>query len=541
MSDESNLGLFHEQVEEQPPAPIYLLTGTRQLLRLLDIGLIVPELVACNERKIFTVGKEGLSKLDAVKGYPAVPVILELKVDSADDWVVHPASAIQEIHFAKADDLEDYQARGFQNVPNGLFTFTISPKLFVPRDGPQTSACLSKIDRGELKENYRRYDVLAGLLWSYIAQSRDSSTVEVFLKSTADLSQVDDISAAFDNWVQSCIDSGLLNTDEGILLTSYLQLFSEQDIDEGWASAAMLEALAERLPESVKRLQTFQKWYRYCKNVIGNQKEIVTLTDEGDVSLRAILLHLLNPDSEAIERMALRDPAPGPRVLSIAASLAAARLGFAPLDASSKETFPGAYYLVSDLVAAFINKQIFELGSLQQATESAGSTILNWRGGLVNRFSASPTVATDTDSGIQEPTPPSFELTDIEQLTNSLHDVESVAISDGELKVTLTKVAAKPLPKQAAFSIMLSDDAAHFSSRLLNLSVKSQKAKLTGKRTLAALLYQTEQGKNFQFNTVEDDCFSAQVELAGPVDQQALQQALRSLLDCHAWMKTTIK
>ena len=541
MSDNANLELFNEPMNKNLQDPSYLLTGVRQLLRMLDIGLIVPELVACIGERIALFDQNTLLTLQSIEGYPNVPVLLELQTNAPVNIKVYPASTVKTIHFATVDALEDYRARVFQNVPNGLFNFSVTPDLFKHGEGRESKAQLNKIDRGALKECYRRHDVLAGLLRAFIITAVKPNELKSLLELMASYSQANDVSAAFNCWVQSCIANDILKADDTGLLSNYLQVLSERDIDEGWSSAEVLEALVGRLPETIVNLDSFQTWYRYSKAVISNEKELITLTDEGDVNLRALLLHLLNPDSDAIERMAQRDPAPGPRVLAMAAMLAATRLGFAPLDASDKQAFPGAYFLVSDLVAAFINSHPFDLSPMQQENESAGRITLNWRGELVNHFVATHEHEVESTDGIQEHPPSYFSLTDIGQMATELNEVESVIINNGELTLTLTMLAAKPLPKHATFSVRQSEQVVFFYSRLLDLSVKSQKAKLTGKRAQAALSYQTNQGNDFRFNIVEGDYLSAQVQLMSPVDQQVLHATLKRLLDCHTWMKTTIK
>ncbi len=541
MSDESSLKLFNKTVVQEPSSGVFLLTGIRQLLRVLDIGLVVPELVACDGECIAQFTEASLPTLQSIQGYPVVPVLLELKTDVNSGNNVYPASAIKAIHFESTDALEDYQARGFQNVPNGLFDFSVIAALFEQGQGDESTAILAKMDRKGLKEHYRRHDVFAGLLRICILQSEKAAPLREQLELAASKSRDDDISGLFDAWVQTCIADDLLNAADAALLTSYLQELSERDIDEGWSSIEVLEALADRIPDASKTLESFQKWYQYSKAVISNEKELLNLTDEGDIGLRAMLLHLLNPDVEAVERMAQRDPAPGPKVLAMATTLAATRLGFAPLDAADKQSFPGAYYLVSDLVAAFINRQPFDLGALEQTETSEGAITLNWHGELVNQFSAIQSVENEAEEGIQESPQTYLSLSDIEAVAKGLEGVGTAEIDDGQLILSLTRAAVKPLPKQATFSLILSGQVVLFTSRLLDLSVKSQKAKLTGKRMMAALIYQTGQGRDFRFNTIDGDHFSAQISLPEPIDQSGLQTALQRLFDCHTWMKTTIK
>ncbi|MEH6628629.1 MAG: hypothetical protein V7739_19495 [Motiliproteus sp.] len=553
MTDDSAPDIFNEGVVKKSPGSIYMLTSVRQLLRMLDIGLVVPELVACVDDAIAAFDIDQLPALSTMAGYPAVPVLLELKLGVTKPQSVYPASAIKTIHFASQDELEDYQARGFENVPNTLFDFEVTPALFDKSSQGSVAASLAKIDRSALRRNYRQYDVLAGLLWDAIAQAGDADDVGSLLHRLASYSAADDVPAALNDWIQYKAEAGKLPLEDSGLMSTYLHLLGERDLDEGWASADVLEELAGQVLAPVADSEAFQKWYRYSKAVINNEKELGTLTDDGDVLLRAILLHLLNPDAEAIERMALRDPAPGIKVLAMARTLAATRLGFAPLSATGKLERPGAFWLVSDLIGAFINRDAFELNELVSESDPANGLVLSWQGQWVNNYAVIPSQSGSTgvgirvdadvdEGGIQQEAPAYLSLIELQQMAERLDAIANTTIDEGQLTLVLTNPAAKLLPKQAVFSIsMQGEQGVTFTSRLLDLSMKSHKAKLTGKRTLAALVYQTEQGADFRFEAEEEKYFSAQITLPQEINQQSLQTALQRLLDCHAWMKTTIK
>ena len=177
MTDNSTPDRFAASVIEKSPSLVYLLTSVRQLLRILDIGLVVPELVACLDDAIASFSSEQLPDLNTLKGYPAIPVLLELKPSTTTPQSIYPASTIKTIHFASKDKLEDYQARGFENVPNALFNFEVTPALFDKGSQGSVAASLPKLDRSALRKNYRQYDVLAGLLWDAIAQAEDVDEV----------------------------------------------------------------------------------------------------------------------------------------------------------------------------------------------------------------------------------------------------------------------------------------------------------------------------------------------------------------------------
>jgi hypothetical protein len=542
MTDDSTPDMFNAGVVEKSLDPVYLLTSVRQLLRILDIGLVVPELVACIEDAIAVFSTEQLPALNTLEGYPAVPVLLELKFGTTKPKSVYPASTIKTIHFASQGELEDYHARGFENVPNALFNFEVTPAIFDERSQASLEASLPKIDRSALRQNYRQYDVLAGLLWNTIAQAEDTDEVTSLLQSLVSHSVTDDVAGALSSWVQHKADTGNLPFEDTGLMVTYLHLLGERDIDEGWASAEVLEELASQASASVADSEVFQKWYRYSKAVINNDKELRTLTDDGDVLLRAILLHLLNPDAEAIERIALRDPAPGIKVLSMARTLAATRLGFAPLNAAGKLEQPGAFWLVSDLIAAFINKNVFELNELSVDVQPGAGSLIRWHEQVVGTYTEHKPLMNTNEVVDHEVMPSYLSLTELQSMIEGLDTVESTKINEGLLTLVLTKAIAKPLPRQAAFTVSIQgEQRVIFTSQLLDLSMKSHKSKLTGKRTLAALVYQTEQGTNFRFEAQEEKCFSAKITLPHEFNQQSLKFALQKLLDCHVWMKTTIK
>jgi hypothetical protein len=240
--------------------------------------------------------------------------------------------------------------------------------------------------------------------------------------------------------------------------------------------------------------------------------------------------------------MGQRSPAPGAKVLAIAGALAGARLGFSPSDAAAKNAYPGAYHLISHLIAAFINRKKQDLKPLVIDHGMSLDATMNWHGQLVNNYITSD-ISDSTQQQIINEEPQSYiSLSDIEQIAIKLVEVDSCAINENQLELILTKPAAKPLPKQVTFSINTDSERGFiFNSRLLDLSIKSHKSKLTGKRTLAALVYQTEQGSTFRFETKEEEHFSAQIILTQEISQQTMQTALKRLLDCHTWMKTTIK
>ena len=123
MSEEIN-DLFASQNE--PVSVNYILTSKRYLLRMLDIGLITPELTVCNKDGQFAVvASDRLADFQKMKSYPVGPVLIQLRKQAGFQNQVISATEIECIHFPTEDDRDDYLSRQFENVPNELFEFKI--------------------------------------------------------------------------------------------------------------------------------------------------------------------------------------------------------------------------------------------------------------------------------------------------------------------------------------------------------------------------------------------------------------------------------
>ena len=119
------------EIENILDEQLFCLTGIKQLLRILDMGLIVPELVVCDQKaKIKILSLTDLKSMGGINGYPAKPVLFELNNSLEVENKIISTSNIKTIHFESEDELDDYIARVFFNVPNGIYNFRVSPQLF---------------------------------------------------------------------------------------------------------------------------------------------------------------------------------------------------------------------------------------------------------------------------------------------------------------------------------------------------------------------------------------------------------------------------
>lgn len=534
MSDAATHDMFGTPVEPEPSHAGYLLTSPRHLLRILDVGLVVVELVAAEEREIRVFTVDELGGLSGIDGYPKNPVIIELSsVDGSAFGKAIPAEAIKSIHFPSEEGKADFTSRVYENVPVGLFELVTSPSLFSQTDSKLESVNLGKVDKAALSQNYRHLDVEAGLLYGYMEEEVSEDRVSSLL---ADYAEADSRTVRFNT-----LSTALVTSEDELsrqVAEAYLGILSGHDLDEGWVGKDVLAELTELFSSDHIDLSEFREWEKYCSEVLSGTRSMAQLTDEKHIILRAILLHLLNPDAESIERIGARDPAPGPKVLQAAMTLAAARTGFAPMVAAKKESHAGAYFLLSALMAAKINEVLLDMTPLQVEREDETAQLF-WRQQQVQTFAVQ--VTHDVESaGTTAPV-----LTDVAVLVDELPNVLSAKIDGEVIAIVLDKKHTKMLGKPGAISITpgapLGNDLTMIS-QLLDFKIKSHK--LSGPKALDAIRFQSEHyGSGFQFFYEEEVGFFAQVVLRPEqcLDNQALTTAIALIIKSNKWIKLSGK
>jgi hypothetical protein len=392
---------------------------------------------------------------------------------------------------------------------------------------------LGKVDKAVLSKNYRKLDVEAGMLYGYL---EEETTADRVFSLFAEYAKSGSREARF-----NALSAALVTADDELsrlVAEAYLSILSRQNLDEGWVGKVVLTEMAELFSKDHSDLSEFLIWKDYCSEVLSGAREMAQLTDEKHIILRAILLHLLNPDADSIERIGARDPAPGPKVLQTAMVLAAARTGFAPMVAEKKESQPGAYFLFSALMAAKINEVSLDMTPLQ--AERVDETVkLVWRKQQVQIFAVQ---AVDDPDSVGTT---ASALADVAVLVGELANVLSTKIDGEVLTIVLDKKHAKIVGKLGAIKIASGVSPGidlTVTSQLLDFNIKSHK--LSGPKALDAIRFQSEyRGCGFQFYCQEEVGFFAQVVLRPEqcLDKQALSAAIDLMIKSNEWIKSSNK
>ena len=533
MSDTGTEDLFSSVSKDSAR---YLLTDKRNLSRLLDIGLFVPELVAADDKGIKYLARDELAGIHSIEGYPRVPVLIEL-VDADYEGKVHAlsCSSVSVIHFTDDDALEDYRAKGYENVPDDLFRFCSSPDLFASDSECVVQAKVGRKKTEILKEKYRTKDVQAGLLWNFVSLTDDAGKMRNTLQSLGV-----DVSAGELNISRfSPVEQEALTQSFENLVTAYFEMIASLDIDEGWVASEILDSLRNK--ESINsRDDASAKLFDFAGAVVRNEKELPLLTDEKDIGLRAILLHLLNPDPASISRMAQRDNTHGQKILTLAGAFAAARLGFSALSGTEKIKYPGLYFFIADWLDSLLNHDSLDVaGNLTETSESgSGNIILTWKGqqlGLCDKPVTEPVF--DDQSEIEGVS---------SQLATELKavpDISDVTVSDGRF-VIQSELADKRVRQRAAeLSLSAEMASVNFETTLFNFADTPSYRDKIKKNVLFELIgYQTREGDDFRIELVDNQIFRAviRIPMATPSAEQ-LANTMERLLKVHDWLKAEVR
>lgn len=513
----------------------YLLTGRRQISRILDIGLIVPELVGCdNLGRVSFLDSDCLCSVNKVKPTTSAPILIELKKEVTAIEDVFSADQILAIHFSSEEEKDDYLNRPFENVPNDLFTLLVSPNLFSAQEVECTEIYLPKVDRDALSKKYRKVDVFLGLVWECLVKKGTSHSLSFFGKKYTEFNPY---SNNLGEVSTKLIDlSTGISTDRNLdtIMSEYFSNIEIYPLESGWATKKILQNLKECHDERQSSSGLFEAWHDVAIEIVNNERALPPLSDEKQILLRAMLLHLISPDKSSASRLSNNAASIGEKVTLVFEFLCAARVGFSAMVAEEKLAFPGAFFYLSKLAASWVNNT--SQASLEPTKiVEGGLDVYSWNNQTINSY--------QSQSIESESLPIDNNLTYLVGGLESLSIVSKVeTLEDGSALLILNKKEVTVIfdiliKRHSTFKILLVGDCVVLSTCILNFDFVSHKKKLTGPRMKSAFKYQGAQERDFRF-VIDDATFNAEVAAHKKAfNPDKAGEMLKVLLDAHVWMQ----
>lgn len=256
-----------------------------------------------------------------------------------------PVSLIKKIHFRTSAELEDFELRTFEDIPlpKHLFSCGFKPEFckdtlsvnFQPKMHSK-EIFLDKKAGAVVAIADNLFATRANFeLAKYLMECTLSDTN--FFFSAEGLRNIDaSVSLGCNSQNQSIADAWLLN--------NFLEIISDMYPEEGFDSNLVLEKIRQNsnsLDSSVSTI--IATWCNYVKKLINADEEIRPLDDRKSIIQRGILLFLMRPSLDRLEKSHSSAIRPGKKVYLIGSFLAGYYAGatriISPLKRSANQYF----------------------------------------------------------------------------------------------------------------------------------------------------------------------------------------------------------
>ncbi|ABC32367.1 hypothetical protein HCH_05711 [Hahella chejuensis KCTC 2396] len=466
--------------------PRYLLTSARHLLRILDQGLIVPDLVGQTSEGGIANFEENQLSLVWQSGTPlSRPALIEINNSEIDAGSI-PLADVSRILFKSKDEYEDLLCRGYENVPFCLFKFdTLPESKLIENSTIRAEFFLPKLDQRALSKKYRHFDsAIAGINYLIFSNKKENEILET-IKAYCNSDFRKNIES-----ISSQLASQFEKSDPTTptIISTYLKVLIENEGNGSWVREQIIDNFVRALPDNLSSREDIAAWSSMVKDISRGIRDMPVLNDEKNIVLRAILLHIQNPDENSINRMKESPSAPGEAVSWLAGFFAAWNYGYASLLAEEKINHPGLFFLYGEIISGWINKKEASLDHLYRDTDDV-NTKLYWREKFMLdciRETISPSVE-ENDQGCTELEKPGL----VEYAQNSKLVASIINSNKQGIALKLRADLLMQLPKNTR--IALAEQQLYGASlvtmkvKIIDLKVKSQKERLTKEKAIELL------------------------------------------------------
>ncbi len=428
-----------------------VLTHRRNLLSIMSAGLIGPKEVFGKYREDILVKAKGfvplfsrgisdqLIDLTTTNRESNFPVILELdkkllpdtfafgvnsegelinNVNKDDSFVCRLTSdilstnMIKEVHFTSEQNLNDFKARMFENVPINDFSLLESPKIFESKStfpveffenisnqvieksshdlnyseslevGTLPSAPL-KDQLSNIERISRVSDKVAAsiaLLSENMERGSDLKLLHSLLSFPyqGNKSRMRDEYGTFAELISALVSGKNQNeklSNDYCLLSATLEELINHNPSEGWVALNFLEKIELRFKNDVKNdNKEFDKYFDACKKIFNSKMDIPDniFSDDKNIIQRAVMLFLLRPDYDDLIGKENSQLNPGSFVKKIAILITGFRVGYERISIQ----FKGLHHQIFAPLRAYIIN--YGLGNSTDNFEKKPKAIVDW-------------------------------------------------------------------------------------------------------------------------------------------------------------------
>jgi len=319
-------------------AAVYALISKKYLTRYVLIYDVLPlDLCYTIDGKAF-FGVDTLHKLFSQAKISDKEVVLELRGESNKPYV--PLSDLLSLGFTTQDNLDLFKERSYENFDVGLLNCRVIEALEIKPESEIDIISPIQINKFEFSEKMALGDAVTALVHNKLLYGGLPS--EITERGLQDKEEI----------IGFLLETLTIEPEKRELAANFFKLCARYNLDKGWPAGEILDMINIVSSTAVKQMPEFDLWLSTSRALLDNERRPVRFSDEGDITLRAMMLVLLNPEQRNLEAM---KQSVGVNVYKLAEKFIFARTGYSFLSAEEREKIGEARTFLQQFNARFHN------------------------------------------------------------------------------------------------------------------------------------------------------------------------------------------
>ncbi|WP_104490827.1 hypothetical protein [Acinetobacter indicus] len=344
----------------------YILVSKKNFVRYAMPYEILPISMCCevNNEKLFS--KEILKALYSKELITDEQIVAEIKIEKLNEHISF--SNIERIYFPNKESLDSFLERSYENNDVNSFETHLLTLDKQENNLILNIICPQLIDRKPFTQEMALKDSIVRCIYDNIKNNNLKNIYENIQKFNK-----------LDLIIDYLFDNGSDASIEKELQVCFFKICSEFNISKGWSPIEVVAAFEKLINEDVKKSNEFQSWINTVNKIISGSSVNVVFDDNGNITLRAMTLVLLNPEKNNLEN--IKDNSNfriGEKVYNLALTFVGARLGYSYLTAEEKKSVGDNRKIIRNIIAYIynLNDELDHSGLVDNKNENQKVNIL---------------------------------------------------------------------------------------------------------------------------------------------------------------------
>ncbi len=270
-------------------------------------------------------------------------VILELNSNHTKPYI--SLSELRRVGFITQENIDFFRERSYENYDVQTLEYFILERSEDSKGETVSILPPAAVDKFDFSKRMAFTDAVVGLMYECLINTRlaIANKIEDHSRNTAEL-------------LDFLLDFSGVPLSQSALAADFFRMCTLFNVDSGWSATEIVSVFEQDACCEVKGSDEFIRWITTARRLLNHEDVNVTFTDEGNITLRAMTLVLLNPDLENINAMKqAQGDELGIQVYQLACLFAMARTGYSFLNAEQRSSLGEARSLLQSINAKLNN------------------------------------------------------------------------------------------------------------------------------------------------------------------------------------------